>query len=154
MRDLRQVTIRKLNPDNVSEFIALLRVFEQVFEVKDFVLPDTQNLHELLKRDNFMVFIADHEGEVVGGLTTYILASYYYEKPLGYIFDFAVESRLQRRGIGKKILQTTLNYCNKQGFEGVFVQADKEDDHALHFYRQTKPSEELDVNHFFYTFKK
>ncbi|MEM1339665.1 MAG: hypothetical protein AAF634_14730 [Bacteroidota bacterium] len=77
MNDLREVTIRTLNPENISEFIDLLRVFERAFETEKDILPDTQHLHGLLKRDNFITFIADHEGEVVGGLTCYILASYY-----------------------------------------------------------------------------
>jgi len=86
----------------------------------------------------------------VGGLTGYRLDPYYSEKPLAYIYDLAVKKERQRQGIGKKLIEEVTQYFANEGFEEVFVQADKEDDYALDFYRSTVPTEEEDVSHFYY----
>ncbi len=145
-----ELNIRTLEQENIAEFIELIKLFEDVFEMKDFSMPSTQHLQKLLNSDAFIVFVAEHNGKIVGGLTTYLLEQYYSERPLAYIFDLAVDTMLQRQGIGKKLIKATNEYYKDRGFEEVFVQADKVDDYAIDFYRKTSPSEEEDVSHFYY----
>ena len=144
------MNIRKLEKEDTANFVALLKVFEVVFEMKDFSAPDQKHLQKVLNCDNFAVFIAENEGKIVGGLTTYVLNQYYDEKPLAYIFDLAVDHKFQRKGIGKKLVNATNLFYKEHGFEEVFVQVDKTDDDALDFYRKTSPSDENDVTHFNY----
>jgi aminoglycoside 3-N-acetyltransferase I len=98
-----------------------------------------------------MAFVALKENEVVGGLTIYTLHQYYSEKPLAYIYDLAVKVELQRRGIGRKLIDAVRAECKTQGYEEVFVQADEADDYALDFYRLTGATAEEHVRHFCYT---
>ncbi|MGB0523430.1 MAG: GNAT family N-acetyltransferase [Flammeovirgaceae bacterium] len=144
------VDIRKLDKENLPEFIELIHLFEVVFEMEDFSMPNTHHLQKLLNQNNFGVFVATFNGKVVGGLTTYVLEQYYSEKPLAYIFDLAVDNELQRKGIGKKLIATVNKFYQEKGFEEVFVQADKVDDYAIDFYRKTSPSAEEEVAHFYY----
>ena len=146
-----EVIIRKLDKKDLTELIELIKLFEVVFEMKDFSMPDTKHLQRLLHRDDFVVFVAKKDGKIVGGLTTYVLEQYYSEKPLAYIFDLAVDNALQRQGIGKKLIAATNKFYRERGFEEVFVQADKVDQYAIDFYRKTRPSREEDVSHFYYT---
>ena len=143
------IKIEKLSPDGIDKFTALIRLFEDVFEMKNFKMPDTDYLQKLLGKDSFSVFVALSENEVIGGLTAYTLQQYYSEKPLVYIYDLAVKTELQRRGIGKKLIAGITDYCKKAGVEEVFVQADKADDYALDFYRSTGGNPE-EVVHFTY----
>lgn len=140
--------------DELDDFIGLVKVFEEVFEMKDFRLPDRQHLQRLLGRENFIALVAKENAKVVGGLTVYILEQYYNEKPLAYIYDLAVLEEYQRKGVGKELVAYITNYCRERGFEEVFVQADKIDDYAIDFYRKTKPTAEEDVSHFYYTLTK
>ena len=98
-----EVKIELLGKDNLPRFNELVRLFEVVFEMKDFVIPDTKHLQMVLGRNDFFVFIAILEDKVVGGLTTYVLEQYYSKKPLAYIYDLAVDINLQRQGIWKKL---------------------------------------------------
>lgn len=41
-------------------------------------------------------------------------------------------------------------YCRINGYQEMFVQAEKIDDYAVAFYRSTKPSDELKAVHFSY----
>lgn len=145
------IEIHKLTPSKLNDFMALIKVFEDVFEMKNFTLPRETYLRNLLHKPGFMVFVAKSGHSVIGGLTAYVLDQYYAEKPLAYIYDLAVKTEAQRQGIGQQLISAIKDHCRKQGFEEVFVQADRIDKHAVDFYRKTRPAEEEDVLHFYYS---
>jgi aminoglycoside 3-N-acetyltransferase I len=148
---INDLHIRQLSIKDVSCFKNLIAVFEEVFEMKNFSMPKSEYLRELLAKESFHVFVALKEGSVIGGLTAYTLNQYYSEKPLAYIFDLAVASLWQRQGIGNALIMHAKSYFRQNGYSEVFVQADRVDDYAIDFYRKTKPTEEEDVLHFYYT---
>ncbi|MDQ4141666.1 MAG: GNAT family N-acetyltransferase, partial [Bacteroidota bacterium] len=122
-----EVEIKKLNSQDLDTFIELIRVFEEVFEMKNFILPDVKHLQQLLAKDSFFVFVALVNNKVVGGLTTYTLQQYYSILPLVYIYDLAVLTNYQRQGIGKMLIASLNVYCKEIGVQEVFVQADEVD---------------------------
>jgi aminoglycoside 3-N-acetyltransferase I len=140
------VEVKKLTRQDIDQFTALIRVFEDVFEMENFVMPDEAYLQNLLATDSFFVFVALSDNAVVGGLTCYILQQYYSTSPLVYIYDLAVKTDRQRRGIGKLLMSSLTSYCKNIGAEAVFVQADLEDGHALDFYRATGGTAAQTVN--------
>ena len=52
------ITIEKLNHNDINKFIELIRVFEDVFEMKNFEMPSEIHLQQLLQKDDFFVFVA------------------------------------------------------------------------------------------------
>lgn len=146
--------IKKLNSQDIDEFVSLIRVFEDVFEMENFSMPNQEYLSNVLTKPDFIVFVAIIESQVIGGLTAYTLEQYYSEKPLAYIYDLAVMTKYQRQGIGKKIIGAMTKYCKERGYEEVFVQADKVDDYAIDFYRSTPITAEEEVVHFYYSLDK
>ncbi len=147
-----EIKVEKLNSNDINKFIELINVFEDVFEMKDFQMPNKIYLQQLLKRDDFFAFVALLNNKVVGGLTSYIIQQYYSKSPLVYIFDLAVNTELQRQGIGKKLIERNNNYSKEIGAETVMVQADAIDDHAIKFYQNTGGKAE-EVFHFDYQIK-
>lgn len=145
--------IKKLNKKDIDLFIELICVFEDVFEMESLVVPEKAYLENLLSRSDFIVFVAIKENKVVGGLTSYVLRQYYSKKPLVYIYDLAIETRFQRKGIGTHLISSLNNYSKEKGFEEVFVQANKVDEYAIDFYRSTGAREE-EVVHFYYALDK
>ena len=131
------IEIKKLGSRDIDLFQSLISVFEDVFEMKSFIMPSKEYLQQLLQKDSFFVFVALLEGKVVGGLTAYLLQQYYSQSTLVYIYDLAVKSELQRKGIGKMLISGITNHCKEKGIAEVFVQADEADDYALDFYRST-----------------
>jgi len=61
-------------------------------------------------------------------------------------------TQYQRKGIGKKLISALCEYCSKNGFNEVFVQAETADTQAVNFYRTTPISDELQATHFTYSF--
>jgi aminoglycoside 3-N-acetyltransferase I len=145
-----ETVIKKLKAHQLNEFVDLIGIFEEVFEMENFSLPGKEHLQALLNKPGFMVFVATVDNHVVGGLTAYTLDQYYSEKPLAYIYDLAVLEKYQRQGIGKMLVASITSFCEKSGYEEVFVQADKADDYALDFYRKTSITNEEEVVHFYY----
>ncbi|EPG72687.1 acetyltransferase (GNAT) domain protein [Leptospira fainei serovar Hurstbridge str. BUT 6] len=150
---MERIRVEKLTDQDVDKFIELIRVFETVFEMKNFKLPDKSHLRHLLKDENFFVFVALFEEKVMGGLTAYTLNQYYSRLPLVYIYDLAILTEFQRQGIGKLLISKTTDYCKEIGMEEVFVQADLEDTYAVDFYRSTGAIAE-NVIHFYYPLNK
>lgn len=148
---MENITLKKLETDDLDQFIALIRLFEKVFEREDFTPPPVDHLSRLLKKEDFLVFAALLDGKVTGGITAYVLDQYYSEKPLAYIYDLAVDTPLQRKGIGQTLINAINQHCQDHGFEEVFVQAETEDEHAVAFYRATKPVRESNAIDFTYT---
>lgn len=143
-------TFKILSPQDIEDFSALIDVFEEVFDMQRFVKPDKEHLQQILSKSHFLALVAKADNKVLGGLTVYILDQYYSKKPLAYLYDLAVLTEFQRKGIGAALIRYLNGYCKEKGFEEVFVQADREDGYALDFYRSTKPTGEEDVLHFYY----
>jgi aminoglycoside 3-N-acetyltransferase I len=143
-----------LKSTDMDKLHELISVFEIVFEMKDLNRPDNRHLQRLLEKDNFLAIVALNNHKVIAGLTVYVLDQYYSEKPLAYIYDLAVLTEYQRKGIGKKLIDFTKEYCRLQGFDEVFVQAEKVDDYAVDFYRLTNPTTEMQVVHFSYALNR
>jgi aminoglycoside 3-N-acetyltransferase I len=141
--------VLKVQPDDLQTFKELLLVFEQVFEMKMFKMPDDPYLLRLLDDRHFMVYVVRIEDVTVGGLTAYVLPSYYFKSSEVYVYDLAVMKQFQRKGLGRKIMSALKDDCKTLGFKEVFVQADLVDAHALEFYRSIGGRAES-VVHFYY----
>jgi aminoglycoside 3-N-acetyltransferase I len=143
------IDIKKLSREDLDEFKRLILLFEDVFKMEGFQMPDDAYLQQLLGKDSFFVFVALSDNNIVGGLTAYTLQQYYSKLPLVYVYDFAVKTEFQRQGIGKVLIASITNYCKEIGVEEVFVQADEVDDYAIEFYTSTGARNE-NVRHFYY----
>jgi aminoglycoside 3-N-acetyltransferase I len=131
------ITTQRLTTHHLTEFIELLQIYEAVFDMPDFHLPDKSYLKNLLSGDDLIIYTATHESAVVGGLTAYVLPSCYSRSAEIYIYDFAVHTDFQKKGVGKQLLSDFSDYCRKNNHPGFFVQAVTTDVHAVEFYRAT-----------------
>ena len=149
-----EIEIHKLTHNDIDYFVKLIKVFEEVFEWENFSFPTISHLQKLLNNDNLLIFIANKEKQLVGGLTAHVLDRYDSEKPTAYIYDLAVMLDQQRKGIGKALVVALNDYCQKADFNEVFVQAETDDIQAVNFYRKTAITSELKATHFTYSFDK
>lgn len=145
-----KIDVSVLEASSLSDLSALIDVFEDVFEIETEGKLPSEHLDKLLRKDDFVGIVAKSEGRLVGGLTLYILDQYTSTKPIAYLYDLAVLTQFQRRGIGKRLIEFTRNFCRERGIDEIFVQVDKVDLFALDFYRSTNPASEDPVVHFTY----
>lgn len=142
-------TFRKLTSKDLSTLIDLVTVYENVFEMKDFKMPLAEHLQTLLTNEKIIFYVAFADKEVIGGLTAYILPSVYFVSGEVYIYDFAVETSHQRKGVGRQLMDELKAYCKQQGYKEIFVQAHIVDRHALDFYHATGGQQTI-VAHYSY----
>ena len=143
---------KKLKIEDLGYLTELIKVYEEVFEMKNFTLPTAQYLQSLLEKETVIFYVAVIDKKVVGGLTAHVLPSTYFTSSEVYIYDLAVETEFQRKGIGRHLIKSLKEYCVSLGLKEVFVQADLEDRHAIDFYRATGGIAES-VVHFSYKLK-
>ncbi len=144
--------IKKLEKSEISEFENLIKIFKDVFENEE-QIPNKEYLGILLSNPDFIVFIVKLNNKVVGGLTIYVLHSYYCKKPIAYIYDVGIASEFQGKGFGKALITEVCNFCRINGFEDAFVEAESNDMDAVNFYRKTKFNTEMNAIHFTYSFE-
>ncbi len=144
------IQIRKLGPGELEDFSDLIKIFEELFEWDNFIMPARSHLQKMLSNPYFMVFVAYTKEKIIGGLSVHVLDRYDSEKPSAYIYDVGVLKEFQRNGVGKLLISTVNDFCFRNGFSETFVQAETEDVHAVNFYRKTPIHSELQAIHFTY----
>lgn len=142
--------IKLLSAKDLDQFIELLNVFEEVFELEKAPLPPKKHLLRVMESPGFFSMVAIHDNKVIGGLTAYTFEQYHSTQPIAYIYDLAVLASFQRKGVGKSLIKIFNDHCKSLGYQEVFVQADKDEPQAVEFYRRTPITEEEDVAHFYY----
>lgn len=147
------IALKKLSNLDSKDFVALLKVFEEAFEMENFTVPDEQYLQKILGKTDFMVFVIWLENQIIGGLTAHHLHSYYEQSSEIYIYDFAIKTEHQQKGYGKMLMSYLKDYCKANNIEEIFVQADAEDTHAVEFYQKTG-GRAAKVIHFSYPIEK
>lgn len=145
--------IIKLDKNGILDFRSLIEIFSLVFEHKSPKI-DSHQLNKLLSNPDFLVFVVKINNEVIGGLSIYVLHQYTNPKPLAYIYDVGIKPEFQGKGFGKSLMAEVCNYCNKNGFDAAYVEAENDDTDAINFYRKTKFSHEMLATHFTYTFEE
>ncbi len=150
---MESINIKKLNHNEVSDFRSLVEIFKDVFEMYEST-SNNEPLSKLLTNPDFLVFVVKEKQKVIGGLTMYVLNSYYGTKPTAYIYDVGITPEFQGKGLGKLLIAEVCKYCKDSEFEDVYVEAESDDIDAVSFYRKTKYSSEMNVVQFTYFFDK
>lgn len=133
-RTMNEIRARRLTPDDREQARALFATMAEVFGEEHEVLGDDY-LDRLLSRLDFWAIAAFADGAIVGGLTAHTLAMTRTESSEILLYDIAVREDHQRRGVGRRLIETLREEAAAAGVEDVFVPVDDDDAHALEFYR-------------------
>ena len=112
----------------------LFKLMADVFEEKHEELND-EYVNRLLSLESFWVLAAFIDDKIVGGLTAHTLPMSNREASEIFIYDIAIDSKHQRKGVGRYLIKQLRQEADEIGIEDIFVPADNEDIHALDFYR-------------------
>lgn len=141
--------VRILAPDDAALLRRMLDLFGRAFDDADAYLhrqPDDEYLQNLLARDTFVALAALRAGEVVGGLTGYILPKFEQARSELYLYDLAVDAARRCQGVATALIDRLQQFARERGIGVIFVQADLEDAAAIALY--SKLGQREDVLHF------
>ena len=131
------IDIRQATHTDVPVLVGLLR---QLFSIEQDFDPDPnkqQNgLTLLLDNPQAAIFVAEHQGRVVGMLTVQILVSTAEGGPVGLVEDVVVDAAHRGQGIGEAMLAQLWHWSRQQGLSRLQLLADRGNAQALAFYRK------------------
>jgi len=149
---MKRLEFLRLGMDDLELLIELVELFNEVFEEYN-TIASTKHLESMLSRSEFYAIVALREGVVVGGVTAFELQRYYADTSELYIYDIAVSTKIQRQGVGSKLIRILKDHGLRHGVESIFVDAHSTDEEAVLFYESTLGKSEK-VDHFVANLKK
>ncbi len=126
--------VKRLKTGDREQARAMFTLMVQVFEEGTGELSDGY-IDGLLAREDFWAIAAFAGDDIVGGITAHTLPMTRTQSYEIFIYDLAVRSDHQRKGIGRQLVEELRAQAAAMGIRDMFVPADNEDAHALDFYR-------------------
>lgn len=133
-------SVRRLTKNDLETMRLLNVLFGEVFEDHENYhdhKPSDDYLRDVLENENTIVVVAFQGNEVVGGLVAYVLDKFERQRREVYLYDLAVSTAHQRKGIGRRLIDELKIIARELGAYVVFVQAD-EGDEAVAFYESPR----------------
>jgi aminoglycoside 3-N-acetyltransferase I len=143
-------SIRRLSKNDLDTMRSLNVLFGDVFKDPESYhdhKPSDDYLRDFLDDERNIAVVALQDDKVVGGLVAYILDKFEKQRREVYLYDLAVSTEHQRKGVGRQLLDELKIIARELGAYVVFVQAD-EGDEAIAFYESLAPSENLRTRNF------
>lgn len=128
------IRVERLSTGARERARVLFRTIAEVFAEDSEDLGDSW-IDALLTKDDFWALAALEGDDVVGGLTAHTLPMTRAPGSEVFIYDIAVRTEHQRKGVGRALVEELRALAAARGIDDVFVAADNEDVHALDFYR-------------------
>jgi len=129
-----EISVKRLTPEGREEARRVFAMMAEIFTEDCDPLSD-RYLGQLLRGKEFWALAAFANDHIIGGLTAHTLPMTRTESSEIFIYDIAVRSEYQRKGVGRSLLNALCEQASEAGIQEVFVSADDNDVHALDFYR-------------------
>jgi aminoglycoside 3-N-acetyltransferase I len=142
----KEIQIKRIDTKDVADLKKLVGLFNSVFEIENNPVAGDRHLGNLLRNPHFIALSAKANQKIIGGLPAYELPAYTGDFSEMYIYDIAVKSNYQRKGIGKMLIEELKVYCHANSIKTVFVEAHEKDTHAVDFYHAAKATAEKVVH--------
>lgn len=129
-----------IRPASNEDVRAMTRLLQELFAVEtEFEFDEEKQrcgLEMLLDSPTAEIWVADRRGRVVGMVTVQLVASTAEGAFSGWVEDLVVSSAYRRRGLGKALLNSAVNWAKDQGASRIQLLADSRNVPALIFYRR------------------
>jgi aminoglycoside 3-N-acetyltransferase I len=132
---LNVLRVNRLDSDHWQQARQLFSLMAAVFEEDSEALSE-RYLRTLLDDRNFWALAAYLGDAMIGGVTAHSLPMTRCESSEIFIFDIAVQGAYQKRGVGRKLIESLRNLALESGIHEIFVATDNKDAHALDFYKR------------------
>jgi ribosomal protein S18 acetylase RimI-like enzyme len=141
--NIRKATINEL--DSLTELFNSYRVFYQ----QESDIPGAKSfIKERLLNEDSVVFIAYEEGNGVGFVQLYPTFSSVSMKRSWILNDLYVNASARKKGFGEKLLQKAIEFAEKTGAKGLFLETGQENVTAQRLYEKIGFKKES--NYFYY----
>lgn len=131
------VDIREATEEDIEVMLILL---DQLFSIEQDFTPDREKqcrgLKMLLDATGALVVVAEYDGQVVGMATLQTVISTAEGDISGIVEDLVVSESYRGKGIGRSLMHYLRIWADQKGLRRLQLLADKDNQHALNFYRK------------------
>jgi len=121
--------IERIKSGEANLMTSLNTMFGEAFGEPEIYLsrrPSEEYLEKLLRDENFIALVALTDGgEVVGGITAYVLHKYEQERSEVFVYDLAVREHYRRQGIALALIEELKVISKNKGAYLIVIGADK-----------------------------
>ncbi|MBW2662435.1 MAG: GNAT family N-acetyltransferase [Deltaproteobacteria bacterium] len=134
------IIIRKAGLSDINQMVGLL---EELFSIEeDFAFNETTQRNGLAvmlgDNEKGCIMVAASGEQVIGMISAQLLVSTAEGGMVALIEDMVVAKLYRGQGIGKKLLLSIEKWTNKKGAKRIQLLADRNNFHALGFYKKQK----------------
>jgi len=122
---MQGVSIRRLAVTDKQLAQQTFLTMAQFFD-EEYAVLSSPYLENLLGRQDFLAFAAEGGGQIVGGITAFLLPLTRLERRELFVYDIAVRVEWQRKGIGRALVSALRQAAAAEGIAEGFVLADNE----------------------------
>ena len=138
------MNIRLANLKDQEKVLLLLNELGEVINEVVRFDPDNVSAHELgrenykqaMSREDRRVFIVEHEGDVIGVATFFILTDFITGRAFAHIDDFVIKKKFRGKGIGAKLLTFIKEYAKNNHIRTVKLTSSPQLTRAYKFYKR------------------
>jgi GNAT superfamily N-acetyltransferase len=136
------VIIRKGTEKEIGDLYRLICELAIYERAPNDVIVNTEILLRDFQKGDFIYWVADFEGEIVGIALCYLRYSTWKGRCL-YLEDFIISEKARRKGLGQKLWNVVIEYAQMGDYFSLNWQVLDWNEPALEFYRKQKA--ELDA---------
>ena len=129
-----------IRPASHEDVRAMTRLLQELFVVEtEFEFDEEKQrcgLEMLLESPNAGIWVVDRRGRVVGMVSVQLVISTVEGAFSGWLEDLVVSSAYRRRGLGKALLKSAVNWAQDRGASRIQLLVDSRNVPALIFYRR------------------
>lgn len=130
-------TIKKLHTSDLHLARQLLEEWWQEDGIMNPATPGENYLKNQLSRDDFHVYVAIENDQVVGGLTANEIPMFDKEENEMFLFEIGVNEEFRRKGIAKALVKELKSLCVKKGIKVIFLGTSQDNLAAKQLYAST-----------------
>lgn len=133
-----EISIRKLQRSDNKSLATIIRNCFHDFKVPTagtvYVDPTTDHLYELFEQENSALFVAEAYGELCGCCGIFPTAG--LPEKCGELVKFYVADHVRGKGVGRMLMETSINFAKKAGYDTIYLESLPEFSTAVSIYEK------------------
>lgn len=129
-------TVKQATSDHIPEIYELLRKFASERGLSQSFKLTQDRLTHLFESHGLRALLIYDGAQIIGTITYYETISTFSGDTGLYIEDMYIRSDYQRKGIGKKLLDSMIDETKKQGYSKLEWQCAVDNPGAMEFYKK------------------
>lgn len=135
---IMSVIIRQIQPEDNEVLAELIREILREFNIDRpgtvYTDPTTDNLFELFRTEKSTYWVAEEDGVVLGGCGIYPTSG--LPQGCAELVKFYLSSKSRKSGLGRLLLQMTLNSAKRHGYSEIYLESFPELEQAVAVYKK------------------